>query len=95
MLMFGIRAIILFLLLLSSCAQVGTISGGPKDKTPPGIVSCSPFDGQKNVSTNQMVIEFNEYINLKNPNENIILLPANVDYDYSLKWSCEGHYGRQ
>ena len=85
MLMFGIRAIILFLLLLSSCAQVGTISGGPKDKTPPGIVSCSPFDGQKNVSTNQMVIEFNEYINLKNPNENIILLPANVDYDYSLK----------
>lgn len=79
------RYIIITAILLSACAQVGSISGGPKDNTPPRIVSCSPFDGQRLVNSTQMTIEFDEYIKLQKPSENIILLPANIEYEYMLK----------
>jgi len=71
--------------LVCSCAQIGSITGGSKDITPPQIVVCTPFDGQKNVSTDQMIIEFDEYIKLDKPKENIVLLPANVKFEYVLK----------
>jgi uncharacterized protein (DUF2141 family) len=64
---------------------VGTISGGPKDQKAPRIVSCNPEDGQRNVNADVIFIEFDEFINLQKPNENIILLPSNVEYDYLLK----------
>ena len=76
---------IIISILLSACAQVGSISGGPKDVIPPRIVSCSPFDGQKMVKSTQMTIEFDEFIKLQKPSENIILLPANIEYDFILK----------
>ena len=85
MFMFDCRFIIPILFLLSSCAQVGSISGGPKDQQPPRIISCNPHDGQKNVNVDYILIEFDEYINLQKPNENIVLLPANVEYEYILK----------
>ncbi len=85
MFMFDFRVIISILFLLSSCAQVGTISGGPKDQQPPRIISCNPHDGQKNVNVDVIIIEFDEFINLQKPNDNIILLPSNVDYEYQLK----------
>ena len=85
MFMFDFRFITPILFLLSSCAQVGTISGGPKDQQAPRIVSCNPEDGQRNVNVDFILIEFDEFINLQKPNENIILLPSNVEYDFLLK----------
>ncbi len=79
------RYIIGIAILLSACAQVGSISGGPKDVTPPRIVSCTPNDGQKMVSAKGIKIEFDEFVKLQKPNDNIILLPANIDYEYELK----------
>lgn len=83
--MLAYRYIIATAILLSACAQVGSISGGPKDVTPPRIVSCTPNDGQKMVSAKGMIIEFDEFVKLQKPNDNIILLPANIDYEYLLK----------
>ena len=85
MFMFDFRFITPILFLLSSCAQVGTISGGPKDQQAPIIVSCNPEDGQRNVNADFILIEFDEFINLQKPNENIILLPSNIEYDFLLK----------
>ena len=85
MFMLDFRFVIPIVFLLASCAQVGTISGGPKDQQPPRIVSCNPQDGQKNVNTDFIFIEFDEFINLQKPSENIILLPSNIEYDYMLK----------
>ena len=51
--MLAYRYIIGIAILLSACAQVGSISGGPKDVTPPRIVSCTPNDGQKMVSAKE------------------------------------------
>jgi len=76
--------IILFAL-LCSCAQIGSITGGPKDNKAPAIVTSTPVDGQTNVNLNQIIIEFDEFIKLDNPKENIVLLPSNVAFDFVLK----------
>jgi len=76
---------LIIILLTSACAQVGSISGGAKDVMAPRIELCNPSNGQLNAVVEQMTIEFDEFVKLQNPAENIILLPANVDYEYLLK----------
>ena len=83
--MLAFRYLIISVLLTSACAQVGSISGGAKDVIAPRIEACNPCDGDLNAKVEQMTIEFNEFVKLQNPTENIILLPANVEYEYSLK----------
>jgi len=70
--------------LLSSCAQIGTITGGAKDITPPRIEKSTPLDGSVNVVTNQIEIEFDEFVVLQKPKENLVLLPSNVTYETKL-----------
>ena len=41
-------------ILLSSCAQIGTITGGNKDIVPPRIEKSTPLDGSVNVVTSQI-----------------------------------------
>ena len=79
MVRFGGILILLFALI--SCAQIGTISGGAKDNVAPAIVSSDPLDGALNVDTRQIQIDFDEFVALVSPNENIILLPSNVRYE--------------
>jgi uncharacterized protein (DUF2141 family) len=83
--MLAFRYLIISVLLTSACAQVGSISGGAKDVIAPRIEACNPCDGDLNATIEQMTIEFDEFVKLQNPTENIILLPANVEYEYSLK----------
>ncbi|MDB3905077.1 Ig-like domain-containing protein [Crocinitomicaceae bacterium] len=83
--MLTFRYLIIIVLLTSACAQVGSISGGEKDVTAPRIEACNPSDGQLNAEVGQMTIEFDEFVKLQNPAENIILLPANIEYEYSIK----------
>ena len=85
MYMLTFRYLIITILLTSACAQVGSISGGAKDVIAPRIEFCNPSDGQLNAVVEQMTIEFDEFVKLQNPVENIILLPANVEYEYLLK----------
>lgn len=62
-------------IILGSCANQGSIAGGPKDVTPPEIVLCEPENFSINISDTKIHIRFNEYIQLKNINENLILSP--------------------
>jgi hypothetical protein len=68
------------ILLLGSCAQVGSISGGPKDETPPKTVEngVSPQNGSLQFQSKTIVLKFNEYIKLNNPTETISLVPADA-----------------
>jgi uncharacterized protein (DUF2141 family) len=68
--------IFICLLIISSCAEVGTISGGPKDETPPKIVKSSLQNGTTNFNENKVEITFDEFIQLNKPNENIFLVPS-------------------
>jgi hypothetical protein len=63
-------------LLVFSCAQIGGISGGPKDTTAPKVKSLVPENKMVNFSSKTIVYHFDEFISLNNPNENCIILPA-------------------
>jgi hypothetical protein len=77
--------LILFLLslLIFSCAQVGSISGGEKDVYAPKPISngMNPPNESINFSSKKIVIKFDEYIKLNNPSENIVIIPKGVKID--------------
>lgn len=64
-------------ILISACAQVSPLDGGPKDIFAPSIDSAKSFpsNGQINFDGNQVELKFNEYIRLNKPSENILIIP--------------------
>jgi len=68
-------AYLLLLLFVASCAQVVAPGGGPKDKTPPRILKYTPDSAQLNFNSNKVVMEFNEYVQLKDLNNQLIISP--------------------
>ncbi|CAN5895439.1 Ig-like domain-containing protein [soil metagenome] len=68
-------ALVLLLLLSSSCALVLTPDGGPKDTTPPRVVKYKPDSAATNFTGNKIVLEFDEYIQLKDLNNQLIISP--------------------
>lgn len=75
----GQRFILIFslILILASCAQVGSISGGPKDEIAPQVIKngLKPENGTTNFNQKTIEFKFDEFIRLKNPIETIILVP--------------------
>lgn len=65
-----------FCALISSCAQIVTPDGGPKDKTPPRIVRYSPDSAATNFHGTKIVITFDEYIALSDLNKQLIISPG-------------------
>ena len=76
--------IIFGLVIISSCAEVGTISGGPKDEIPPRITKSTLQNGTTNFNENKVEITFDEFIQLNKPNENIILVPSHARIESQL-----------
>ncbi len=66
------------LLLLFGCAQVGTLSGGGRDVKAPEIVSSTPSMGALNTNPALIRLQFDEFIELKNPIETFRLEPADA-----------------
>ncbi len=58
-----------------SCAKMVPPSGGPKDVIPPQVVKTIPTNFSKNISPNTIEIKFDEYIVLKNINDNLLISP--------------------
>lgn len=63
------------LILLASCAQQLTPSGGKRDTTPPQIVKSQPLNGSVNFTGKKIGISFNEFIQLKDLNSQLIVSP--------------------
>lgn len=61
--------------LLSSCAQRGRPDGGLKDTEPPKAVSSTPENFSTNYDRDEITINFNEYVKLKNPRQQIFFSP--------------------
>lgn len=57
------------------CASIQQPMGGPKDSIPPTIVSENPPNLSRNFSAEKIVIEFDEYIKLSNPLNEISVSP--------------------
>ena len=62
-------------LLFTSCAKQGFPSGGPKDVTPPVALGCKPQNESRNFTGSQFYIQFDEYVTLKNAENNVIISP--------------------
>lgn len=58
-----------------NCAQVGSITGGEKDITPPEIVESRPPNYSKNFNYNKIEIELNEYIRFDNLKQKLVISP--------------------
>lgn len=79
--------IVIALLFLASCGQVGTITGGEKDVTPPTILTeeVQPPMASTEVSPQEITIPYDEYIQLNKPAKNIRVSPDDVTLDYTIK----------
>lgn len=79
--------IILVSAFLTSCAQVGTISGGDKDITAPRPVveKISPQNGTTNFNQKSVEIPFDEYFRLNNPSQTIKLVPPHATINAEVK----------
>ncbi|SIO05388.1 Ig-like domain-containing domain [Algoriphagus halophilus] len=66
--------------LFYACAKQSTPMGGPRDQDPPVVLEMFPSNQSLNQRPEEILIVFDEYIKLDNPNKNIIITPK-VDKD--------------
>jgi len=76
----------IWLLLFYGCAQVVAPTGGGKDITPPEILNEEPANHTINFAAEKLIISFDEYIKLNQPNEQIVISPPMIKQpSYTLK----------
>lgn len=63
------------LLLLHACAKQAYPTGGPKDETPPVVLGTTPQNGTTNFDAKEFLIMFDEYVQVKSADENILVSP--------------------
>lgn len=79
---------IAFLIICTSCANIKGIEGGKEDKTAPKIVlSKSSPNQQTNFRPKEIKLNFNEWIALQNPTQNVIVSPS---VNYPIKFRLKG-----
>jgi len=66
-------SVFLFILLLNSCASIGSLTGGDKDVTAPQILKTNLTETEFN--NKKILIVFDEHVELNNQTENIKLFP--------------------
>ncbi len=69
----------------SSCAQIGAPTGGPRDTLPPVLVNADPPNHSTNFKGNRITLTFDEYIQLQNVQQNLLVSPnpkiiPNINY---------------
>jgi Bacterial Ig-like domain len=62
-------------LFTGGCAQIGLPTGGEKDTIAPKLVKANPVFGSKNVNSNKITLEFDEYIDVADLSQNLIISP--------------------
>jgi uncharacterized protein (DUF2141 family) len=78
------RLFIILTLLLSSCAQVGTITGGEKDTVAPNPTQTIPENGSVGFNQKSFTMNFDEFIQLNSPLQTISIVPGGIKLDAQL-----------
>lgn len=71
--------LILSLIFIVNCARVIAPKGGPKDKTPPVVIESDPENHSVNFNEKKFTITFDEYIQLKNVNRELLISPPIIE----------------
>lgn len=67
---------ILGAVLLVACANKASgPQGGPKDETPPVVLKETPLNGTLNYKSKEIIVEFDEIIQLENIQDNVLISP--------------------
>lgn len=67
---------ILGAVLLVACANKASgPQGGPKDETPPVVLKETPLNGALNYKSKEIIVEFDEIIQLENIQDNVLISP--------------------
>src|SRR5665213_1481348 len=90
----NIRNLILFIgigcciylisILGSSCAQIGAVTGGPRDTIPPVLLTAVPPGGTLHFKGNRITFNFDEYVQIPKLQDNLLIsptpkIPPNID----------------
>lgn len=70
---------VVFVALLTACANIGNPDGGPYDEEAPKIVGTSPAYGAVNARHRKIVLMFDENIKLDNPTEKVVISPPQIN----------------
>jgi hypothetical protein len=82
----GLPVTLLVFIGLIGCARVVAPTGGPKDVTPPKVVRCYPTNFSPNFRGNQFSITFDEYVQIKQFNQEVLISPPVDTFpDYKIK----------
>ncbi len=70
-----IYSFLFLIFIFSSCANIVAPSGGPQDKTPPKLIKSQPERNQSNFSGKEIILNFDEYIVLKDIANQLFISP--------------------
>ncbi|MDO5606837.1 MAG: Ig-like domain-containing protein [Capnocytophaga sp.] len=68
-------AVLFFITLLVQCARRGSPTGGPKDETPPVLISANPTSGTTNFKAKKIRFVFDELVVTKDLRKQLIISP--------------------
>jgi uncharacterized protein (DUF2141 family) len=63
------------LLIIQSCAQMASPPGGKKDTLAPKLITSIPLNKSKNYKGTKLELSFNEFINVRNLNQELLITP--------------------
>ena len=63
------------LLIIQSCAQMASPPGGKKDTLAPKLITSLPLNKSKNYKGKKLELNFNEFINVRNLNQELLITP--------------------
>ena len=72
---FILHLIIISTILSTGCAQIGMPTGGIKDTLAPKLIRAIPAAGSRNVTGNKITLEFDEYIDVQDLQQNLLISP--------------------
>ena len=70
-----VHLIIISGIVSSGCAQIGMPSGGVKDTLAPKLIRATPAVGSRNITGNKITLEFDEYIDVNDLQQNLLISP--------------------
>ena len=70
-----VHLIIISGVISSGCAQIGMPSGGVKDTLAPKLIRAIPAAGSRNVTSSKITLEFDEYIDVNDLQQNLLISP--------------------
>ncbi|HEX8279352.1 MAG TPA: Ig-like domain-containing protein, partial [Segetibacter sp.] len=60
----------------TGCANMIPPGGGPRDSLPPVLAEAAPKDSMTNFTGNRIVLNFDEFVEVQNAFENVIVSPT-------------------